>query len=152
MSICPVQEIVGVVDGDGIGPCYLGRDNHGFIVPIHARSRDVCSSTPVGPVDMPVGANTGGPKAEAKSCSPFREMKFPTIPWNLSGRKEIWQKVSPLVNRWSSKMDDCRFQWLCYRESTIFYACNSKYEQLHHCKDKSSADEHHLNEPHYSMH
>lgn len=100
VSICPVQEIVGVINGDGIGPCYLGRDNHRHIGSIHASSCNECSRTPVCPVDMPVGANTegSGPEAKRDSCSPSTEMKFPC----LSERKKSWQKVSTtamMVNR-----------------------------------------------------
>lgn len=58
VGICPVEQIIGVINGEAIGPHDLGRDNQRLKGSIHAYSPNVCSVTPVCPVDVPVGANT----------------------------------------------------------------------------------------------
>lgn len=47
----------------------LGRNNHRLMGSVHAYSPNVCSVSPVSPVDMPVGANTKGQSLKPKELS-----------------------------------------------------------------------------------
>lgn len=58
VGICPIEQIIGVINGDAIGPFYLARDNQRLIPSVHAYSPNVCSVSPICPVDISVGTNT----------------------------------------------------------------------------------------------